>query len=40
MEDRLDPVTLSFLDKYCCTLSAVANSAEKTSKYLKRIIIS
>ena len=40
MEDQLDPVTLSFLDKYCCTLSAVANSAEKTSKYLKQIIIS
>ncbi|NIA06141.1 MAG: TIGR00153 family protein [Actinobacteria bacterium] len=38
MESHLDPVTLGFLDKYCCTLSAVANSAEKASKYLKQII--
>jgi predicted phosphate transport protein (TIGR00153 family) len=38
MEDRLDPVTLMFLDKYCYTLSTVANSAEKASKYLRQII--
>ena len=38
MEDKLDPITISFLDKYCKTLSAVANNAEKTAKYLRLII--
>jgi len=38
MEDRLDPVTLMFLDKYCCTLSTVANSAKKAGKHLRQII--
>ena len=38
MEKELDPVTISFLDKYCKTLSAVANNAEKTAKYLRLII--
>lgn len=38
MEKKLDPVTISFLDKYCKTLSAVANNAEKTAKYLRLII--
>jgi len=38
MEDRLDLVTILFLEKYCKTLSAVANNAEKTAKYLRLII--
>jgi predicted phosphate transport protein (TIGR00153 family) len=38
MEDKLDPVTVSFFDKYCKTLSAVANNTEKTAKYLRLII--
>jgi predicted phosphate transport protein (TIGR00153 family) len=38
MEDKLDPITIMFLDKYCKTLSAVANNAEKTAKYLRLII--
>ena len=38
IEDKMDPVTLSFLYKYCCTLSTVANNAEKTSKFLREII--
>ena len=38
MEKKLDPVTISFLDKYCKRLSAVANNAEKTAKYLRLII--
>jgi predicted phosphate transport protein (TIGR00153 family) len=38
MEDKLDPVTVSFFNKYCETLSAVANNAEKTAKYLRLII--
>lgn len=40
IEDQLDPITVFFLDKYCCALSNVANAAEKTSKYLKQIIVS
>jgi len=38
MEKKLDPITIFFLDKYCETLSAVANNAEKTAKYLRLII--
>ncbi len=38
MEDKLDPITILFLDKYCKTLSAVSNNAEKTAKYLRLII--
>jgi len=38
MEDRLDPITILFLDKYCKTLSDVSNNAEKTAKYLRLLI--
>jgi len=38
MENKLDPITILFLDKYCETLSAVANNSEKTAKYLRLII--
>ena len=38
MEDKLDPITVVFLDKYCKRLSAVSNNAEKTAKYLRLII--
>jgi len=38
MEDKLDPITVIFLDKYCKRLSAVSNNAEKTAKYLRLII--
>jgi len=38
MEDRLDPVTLMFLDKYCATLRTVAHSAEEAGEYLRQII--
>lgn len=38
MEDKIDPFTIIFLDKYCETLSAVSNNAEKTAKYLRLII--
>jgi len=38
LEDKLDPVTLYFYDKYCRTLSAVSNDAEKTAKYLRQVI--
>lgn len=38
MEEKLDPVTIMFLDKYCKTLSIVSNNAEKTAKYLRIII--
>jgi len=38
MEDKLDTITIIFLDKYCKALSAVANNAEKTAKYLRLII--
>ncbi|MFC1596297.1 DUF47 family protein [Candidatus Margulisiibacteriota bacterium] len=39
VENKLDPMTLFFYDKYCHTLSAVANDAEKTAKYLRQIIL-
>lgn len=38
IEAQLDPVTLMFIDKYCRTLSAVANDAERAAKYLRDII--
>ncbi|UCG56917.1 MAG: TIGR00153 family protein [Phycisphaerales bacterium] len=38
MEDKLDPITVFFFDKYCNRLSAVANNAEKTAKYLRLIV--
>jgi predicted phosphate transport protein (TIGR00153 family) len=38
IEKQLDPVTIMFLDKYCQTLSAVANNIERTAKYLRLII--
>jgi len=39
MEDQLDSMTLIFLDKYCQTLSSIANAAEKTAKFLRQIIV-
>jgi len=38
IEEKLDPITILFLDKYCKTLSAVANNAEKSAKYLRLVI--
>ncbi len=38
MEGKLDIMTIIFLEKYCKTLSRVANNAEKTAKYLRLII--
>ena len=38
IEDKLDPITIIFLDKYCKNLSEVANKAEKTAKYLRLVI--
>ncbi len=38
MEDKLDAVTISFFEKYCNVLGAVANNAEKTAKYLRLIL--
>jgi predicted phosphate transport protein (TIGR00153 family) len=38
MEDKLDPITIVFLDKYCKRLSAISNNAERTAKYLRIII--
>jgi len=38
LEKQLDPITIMFLDKYCKTLSRIANNAERTAKYLKIII--
>jgi len=38
MEDKIDTITLVFLDKYCKRLSQVSNNAEKTAKYLRLII--
>ena len=39
IEDQLDPVTIMFFDKYCRTLSAIANAAEKTAKFLRQVIV-
>ena len=38
IEDKLDPITVMFLDKYCKRLSAISNNAERTAKYLRLII--
>jgi len=38
IEDQLDPVTLMFYDKFCRTLSAIANKAENTGKFLHMLI--
>jgi len=38
MEGKIDPITILFLDKYCQTLSAISNNAEKVAKYLRLII--
>ena len=38
MEGKLDVMTIIFLEKYCKTLSRIANNAEKTAKYLRLII--
>ncbi len=38
IEEKVDPVTIFFLDKYCKTLANVANNAERTAKYLRLII--
>ena len=38
MENKLDIMTIIFLEKYCKTLSRVANNAEKTAKYLRLIV--
>ncbi|MHC4456026.1 MAG: TIGR00153 family protein [Planctomycetota bacterium] len=38
MEDKLDVMTIFFIDKYLETLSAVANNSEKTAKYLRLLI--
>ena len=38
IENKLDPITIMFLDKYCKTLSLVANNAEKTAKHLRLLI--
>jgi len=39
MEDQLDPITIYFLDKYCHTLSEIANTAEKAAKFLRQLIV-
>ena len=38
IEDKMDPVTIMFLDKYCKCLGNIANNAERTAKYLRLII--
>lgn len=38
MEDKLDFITIFFIDKYLETLSAVVNNSEKTAKYLRLLI--
>jgi hypothetical protein len=38
IEDKLDCITLIFIDKYCRTLSAVANNAERAAKFLHNVI--
>ncbi len=38
MEDKIDPITIMFLDKYSKTLGRVSNNAERTAKYLRLII--
>lgn len=38
LEEELDPTTLFFYDKICTTLSAIANKAENTGKFLHMLI--
>jgi len=38
IEDKIDPITIIFLDKYCQTLDAVSDNAEKAAKYLRLVI--
>ena len=38
MEDKLDPISILFFDKYCKILGRISNNAEKTAKYLRLII--
>ena len=38
IEDKIDPITIFFLDKYCKILGRVSNNAEKSAKYLRLII--
>ena len=38
LEEHLDPVSLMFYDKFCTTLSAIANKAENTGKFLHMLI--
>jgi predicted phosphate transport protein (TIGR00153 family) len=38
IEDKIDPITIFFVDKYCKTLGRVSNNAEKSAKYLRLII--
>ncbi|MFC1738089.1 TIGR00153 family protein [Planctomycetota bacterium] len=38
IEEKLDLLTIIFLEKYCNALSAVANNAEKAAKYLRLIL--
>jgi predicted phosphate transport protein (TIGR00153 family) len=38
IEDKLDPITVFFLDKYCKRLNEVANNAERTAKFLRLIV--
>jgi len=39
MEQELDSITLYFFDKYCQTLSSIANAAEKAAKFMRQIIL-
>ena len=38
IEEKLDLLTIIFLEKYCNALSDVANNAEKAAKYLRLIL--
>ncbi len=38
LEDQVGPIDIFFFDKYCQTLSSIANAAERTAKYLRQII--
>jgi predicted phosphate transport protein (TIGR00153 family) len=40
IEEKIDPTTLRFYDKFCETLGGIANAAEKTAKYLRQTIAS
>ena len=39
IEDKLDPTTLVFYDRYCRKLGEVANAAEKCAKILRSLIV-